>query len=671
MLGMNTNASATHMMGADFTYRTIGLLKYEVRLTIYRDCAGVPLANPSGGTRVYNLAGTTVSMSFTLESITDITPTCSGVAKPCNPPNSRVAGVKGVEEQVWVDTIDLNTSPFSVFKNDKWIGIEMSQCCRNGAITTGVTGNFFIDMKIYQNSLSSNSSIQFYEMPFHILERGMPFMRNYGGIDPDGDSIVFELTNPLSGRATPLTYSAPYSKIKPFTVYEPSGKPSPDPHNDPPIGFHLNSENGYLTFTPVKQGEVSVVAMTVKEYRNGALISELRRDMQFWVSAPSGNVLHKITAPDSICIVAGDTIDFNVFTSDPGDTLIAGAKDSLLLRYDNPISGTQFTIKDSNMQSGRFVWNTKASDARSQAYHITFFSQDNSCPIRVATQKTIRIFISDKSATPSTRINYTTDNDSSDFLVQSSHESDIVSYQWFIDNTKEGTDKRLRKLLGKGKTYDIEVHVKYELKNQCGRNVILIDTVQKKITTPSCKAKYIIAIDTNKSAKYRIYLINQSTTADSVKWYFSDGDSLGGSGVYRFQKYGKYEVCIKIWKDSCEDIFCDSIGMDSSGNIYKQQGFDIVLRQFNISTNDLQKEHELKVYPVPMDGALNIQSVDDSRLAHITLFDLRGVEVLSEEAQGRSAKVSTSMLSEGLYILQARFDDNTVVHRKIIKYHQF
>ena len=38
-------ANATHAAGADFTYRCLGGLQYELNLTFYRDCGGVAEPN--------------------------------------------------------------------------------------------------------------------------------------------------------------------------------------------------------------------------------------------------------------------------------------------------------------------------------------------------------------------------------------------------------------------------------------------------------------------------------------------------------------------------------------------------------------------------------------------------------------------------------------------------
>ena len=43
ILFISNTAEATHMMGADITYRCIDTLKFEITLKWYRDCRGISL----------------------------------------------------------------------------------------------------------------------------------------------------------------------------------------------------------------------------------------------------------------------------------------------------------------------------------------------------------------------------------------------------------------------------------------------------------------------------------------------------------------------------------------------------------------------------------------------------------------------------------------------------
>jgi hypothetical protein len=46
-IGSGYKANATHMNGADITYKSLGNNKYEIIIKLYRDCKGIPMSAPS------------------------------------------------------------------------------------------------------------------------------------------------------------------------------------------------------------------------------------------------------------------------------------------------------------------------------------------------------------------------------------------------------------------------------------------------------------------------------------------------------------------------------------------------------------------------------------------------------------------------------------------------
>jgi len=147
-IGFTGNLSASHMMGADMTYRCLGNGKYKIIAKIYRDCRGISFSGPTfqafGGLNGGNGCGT-YNLSITRTGIRDVTPRCSSASKPCNPQNTGFTG-EGIEEHTFETTVDFNVSPLSNFKNKSScceVTFAIGQCCRNGAITTGPANNDF------------------------------------------------------------------------------------------------------------------------------------------------------------------------------------------------------------------------------------------------------------------------------------------------------------------------------------------------------------------------------------------------------------------------------------------------------------------------------------------------------------------------------------------------
>ena len=92
-------AKATHVMGADITYKCIDTLKFEFIIKYYRYCGGVAFGNPSNITKlICTKTGSSQGVSLTRTSIRDVTPVCATATKPCNPSNTSRTG-DGIEEQ--------------------------------------------------------------------------------------------------------------------------------------------------------------------------------------------------------------------------------------------------------------------------------------------------------------------------------------------------------------------------------------------------------------------------------------------------------------------------------------------------------------------------------------------------------------------------------------------
>ena len=89
MLFSTSTSNATHMMGADMSYKCLGNGKYKIIAKVYRDCQGIGMgvvgfkayAGLNGG----NGCGTVSPSGFTRTNIRDVTTRCSSAANPCNP----------------------------------------------------------------------------------------------------------------------------------------------------------------------------------------------------------------------------------------------------------------------------------------------------------------------------------------------------------------------------------------------------------------------------------------------------------------------------------------------------------------------------------------------------------------------------------------------------------
>jgi len=284
-------AQATHMVGGEINYRCLGNNQYEIMVTVFRDCdTGVPWFDNPASIGVFD---TNDSLIYDLRLNLRNNDTLElSLSDPClvAPPNVCI------HTTTYIDTVSL---PFIAGGYQ----IVYQRCCRNQDIVnivnptgTGATYSSFVSE---QALLACNSSARFKEWPPVYICQGVPIVYDHSAIDPDGDSIVYELCTPLTGATAGQSMPQP---------------PNNPPYNNvtwqPPYGVNnmlggpdslvIDPQTGLLTGTPDIIG-VFVVGVCAKEYRNGVLISTTRRDFQYVVGVCGRLVSAAFFAPDIQC----------------------------------------------------------------------------------------------------------------------------------------------------------------------------------------------------------------------------------------------------------------------------------------------------------------------------------------------------------------------------------
>ena len=253
----------SHLIGGGITYNCIGANTYEIKLVLYRDCKGVQMREQE---YVYlKSASCRIRRRFTLTSIeagVNISPLCSELFDQ----NSCDGGsFVGIEQYTYVGEITLPANC------SDWI-VGWSNCCRNEAITnlpSPESIGVYLEAQINNLDVSCNSSPTFTQVPTPYVCNGQLALYNNGAVDQEGDSLVFELINPLESENTPISFMPAFTATNPI-------------HVDPQAGFLLDPRTGQLSFIPlgIQQG---VLSIRVKEYRNGVHIGSTMRDLQLIV----------------------------------------------------------------------------------------------------------------------------------------------------------------------------------------------------------------------------------------------------------------------------------------------------------------------------------------------------------------------------------------------------
>ena len=405
MLFAGSPAKATHMMGADITYKCIDTLKFKVIIKIYRDCRGVSLSTPSSQIRC--VTGGSASLSLSRTNIQEITPVCATASGNCNPSNTYGTG-EGIEEHTFEATIDFNTTHASLIASGccRFI-IQTGQCCRNSAINTGAGNqNFYTYAEIDICKAPCNSSPALTSEPIGILCCNQPFFYNMGASDTsDLDSLSYSWANPLSAWSTNIGYSGTnYAYNHPFQVYYPGSLTPPynNPNANPPIGIFLDPVTGDIILTPTRCDEVTVAVVEVTEWRKDSTgtyrkIGVTRRDMQFITKSCPDNNPPEIDGPYSYNVCAGSQLCFNITTDDqvfvPPPPATSPPPDTVTIKWNRGIPGATFTVINptARLQTGRFCWTPGLNQASDLPYTFTVTARDNACPLNAVTVRSFRV----------------------------------------------------------------------------------------------------------------------------------------------------------------------------------------------------------------------------------------------------------------------------------------
>ncbi len=347
-------AHATHSMGLDLTYKSTNVAnQYEVTLTFYRDCNGVNA--PTTPTVNWMNTCASGSVQLTQTNMVEITPSCPGiVGTACNGGN----GIFGIEEYTYTGLLTVAATP-----NCSDLILSFRQCCRNGAITTltnPLSEQLYVEATIGNMAVANQSPI-FTNKPVPFGCVGQPVFYNHGATDADGDDLVYSLTSCYSATNSPVTYGAGFSAANPLVTTN---------------GVNIDASTGAITFTPSVE-QVGVLCVLVEEYRNGALVGTIVRDIQFTSVACSNNVptLSGVnnTTDFSAVAVAGTPLCFDVFSND------IDVNQTTTLNWNAAIAGAIFTSAGTPFAIGTFCWTPTANDVGVHTFTVNV--ADDYCPI--------------------------------------------------------------------------------------------------------------------------------------------------------------------------------------------------------------------------------------------------------------------------------------------------
>ena len=296
---------ASHIVGGEMTYRHISGRKFEIRLSLRRDCFNGSVEaqfDDPANIAIYNSEGKLLNyLGFQgiLQPKFNNDDTLNEILKTeCEV----IGGDVCVHTTTYIDTVELP------FLTGGYLFVYQ-RCCRNKTLTNVLDPEFTgatYTLRITEDALRyNNSSPKFVAWPPIYICGDRPLVFNHSAIDAEGDSIVYSLCAPYQGGDTSnskptVAARPPYKTIvyrQPYSLFNLLG-------NSPALAIDRNT--GILTGTPdpTVTGQY-LVGVCMSEFRNGRLLSEIRRDFQYNVRICTTNPVAQFS-PDAHVKCEGD-----------------------------------------------------------------------------------------------------------------------------------------------------------------------------------------------------------------------------------------------------------------------------------------------------------------------------------------------------------------------------
>lgn len=342
----------SHYLGSDVTWKHLSGSVYQVNVTLYIDCSASSGPSITAGINSASCnQNFTQGLSLQNPGGTEITNNCAGSAKTtCNG-----GTLPGIKKWIYSGTVTL---PMAC---TDW-RIDYTACCRGTSSNLTGTPGHSNHMEIDNKTGTVFTGVQFVADPVGVITNNDSILLDCSITKVPGDSIIYTLQATESTTSTLCTYQSGYTYTN-FAQSTPAEK--------------LDMHSGILKIGKVAAGNY-YYRVQAKIYRNGKVRGAVNRDM----IVLAGNIANvnplltgiNGTSADTICINEGDSLYFNVLSSD------GNASDSTFISLLNPLSGMSLIITQLKNAGAGVLWGSHAGDAAKSPFEIDLKVRDNACP---------------------------------------------------------------------------------------------------------------------------------------------------------------------------------------------------------------------------------------------------------------------------------------------------
>lgn len=246
---------------------------------------------------------------------------------------------------------------------------------RNGGIINipnSINVPLYVESKLVINPfIGPNSSPQLLNPPIDYACVNQYFFHNPAAYDPDGDSLSYKLVNCRGEDGLEIV-----------------GYTLPNASNS----FTIDSYTGTVTWDkPIMQGEYNI-AILIQEWRNGALIGSVMRDMQIFVNA-CANQAPLLTMNRDFCTRVNELNEFVVRADDLDmDNILITAIGGPMLLTQNP---AQLIEEDAGAGYAEYLfsWTPDCNNVQYAPHNVYFKATDDNEPINLVDFEVANILV--------------------------------------------------------------------------------------------------------------------------------------------------------------------------------------------------------------------------------------------------------------------------------------
>lgn len=307
-------SSGMHIIGGEITYECLGdapnnQRQYRFTMKIYRDCQGngAFFDSPAEMAIYQGTLSNNLEFAKFQAALLSVQPLIPDTPNCVDKFPSNVC----VEQAIYTFT---RTLP--VMTTGSYF-IVYQRCCRNLSISNlinpgDIGATYMIELTAAAQQQCNNSPV-FTNFPPIVICKDFALNFDHSATDKEGDQLVYSFCSPFSGGG-PLLNSPALTSCEGAKPTPPCPPPFDNVLFVPPLSpgnpmggspqITINPTTGVITGTPNMIGQY-VVGVCVQEFRNGVLLSTLKRDFQFNVADCQPTVIANIST-DSSTVVGPD-----------------------------------------------------------------------------------------------------------------------------------------------------------------------------------------------------------------------------------------------------------------------------------------------------------------------------------------------------------------------------